>query len=156
MAAQGKGLIVALAMIIITMFGAVTVFQMSHDGIEFSMNVHHITIGGSAGEYSIGASLDIENTNDFDIAIRTAEVEVYQSEAEEHLIFSHSIEQRIALKAGETHNTGVIVGKIHLANDDIPESIWVKITNLSYEWDGRIYNEEMSFLYEFDISDYLP
>ena len=98
MAAQGKGLIVALAMIIITMFGAVTVFQMSHDGIEFSMNVHHITIGGSAGEYSIGASLDIENTNDFDIAIRTAEVEVYQSEAEEHLIFSHSIEQRIALK----------------------------------------------------------
>ena len=156
MAAQGKGLIVALAMIIITMFGAVTVFQTSYDGIDFSVKMHHVTIGGSAGEYSIGASLNIENTNDFDIAIRTVEIEVYQSEAEEHLIFSQSIEQRIALKSGETYNTGVITGKIHLANDDIPESIWVVIKDLSYEFDGRIYNKEISFLYEFDINDYLP
>ena len=156
MAAQGKGLIVALAMILITMFGAVTVFQTSYDGIDLSVKVHHITIGGSAGEYSIGASLNVHNTNDFDIAIRSAEIEVYQSEAEEHLIFSQTIEQRIALKSGETYNTGVIVGKIHLANDDIPESIWVVIKNFSYEFDGRIHNKEISFLYEFDISYYLP
>ena len=152
--ANGKGLVVALMLVVLTMFGGVNLINQDFEDFSVSIDIEGISIQG-VGKYGVSASATVKNNADYDAVLYSADITVYDSISKNHIIIEYSITDTTVLSSGETLDTGIKHGTIILINDDIPDSVFV-VATLDYMLDDVVYHKTYEFEYEIDLMSYLP